>query len=107
MAERKATAGRLAREAELNPASVTAMIDQLEAQGLVQRRRDLQDRRVWWISLTDKGRLEVSEKEAQWSQLLADAFTDVPDEDLEAAIRVVERLAAVFETQQVEEAGLA
>ena len=102
-AEHEATAGRLAREAELNPASVTAMVDQLEARGLVERRRDDHDRRVCWISLTDAGRLEVAEKEARWSRRLAEAFADTPDTDLETASRVLERLAAVFESVQVEE----
>ncbi len=101
MAEREATAGRLAREAELNPASVTAMVDQLEARGLVQRRRDDQDRRVCRVSLTDEGRSEVAEKEARWSRRLAEAFADTSDRDLEAASRVLERLAEVFETHEV------
>lgn len=101
--EREATAGRLAREAELNSASVTAMVDQLEARGLVQRRRDGQDRRACWISLTDEGRFEVAEQEARWRRRLSEAFADTTDEDLEAASRVLERLAAVFETQPLEE----
>jgi DNA-binding MarR family transcriptional regulator len=107
MAEEEATAGRLAREAELNPASVTAMIDQLEAQGLVQRRRDEQDRRVCWISLTKRGKSEVGEKETRWSQRLAAAFADTPERDLEIASRVLERLAAVFELHEAEDPELA
>lgn len=101
--EHEATAGRLAREAELNSASVTAMVDQLEARGLVQRRRDGQDRRSIRVSLTDQGRSEVAEQEARWRRRLAEAFADTTDADLEAASRVLERLAAVFETQPVEE----
>jgi MarR family transcriptional regulator, organic hydroperoxide resistance regulator len=104
IAEEEVTAGRLARDAELNPASVTAMVDQLEAQGLVQRRRDEQDRRVCWISLTEQGRSEVAEKEARWSQRLAEAFSDLSDEQLGTASLVLERLADVFELQEVEQA---
>jgi MarR family transcriptional regulator, organic hydroperoxide resistance regulator len=103
IAEGEVTAGRLARDAELNPASITAMVDQLESQGLVQRRRDDQDRRVCWVSLTEPGRAEVAEKEARWSQRLAEAFEDVPDRDLEAASLALERLASVFESYGVEE----
>jgi MarR family transcriptional regulator, organic hydroperoxide resistance regulator len=102
-AEREVTAGRLAREAELNPASVTAMVDQLEAHGLVQRRRDDHDRRVCWISLTAEGRSEVAEKEARWVRRLTEAFADTSDEDLETASRVLERLAELFDLQQNEE----
>jgi MarR family transcriptional regulator, organic hydroperoxide resistance regulator len=103
-AEDEVTAGRLAREAELNPASVTAMVDQLEGRGLVTRRRDEHDRRVCWISLTDEGRSEVAETEARWSRRLAEAFADMPDEDLDTASRVIERLAAVFEVREGDDA---
>lgn len=61
--EKEATAGTLARVAELNPASVTAMIDQLEGLGLVQRRRDVRDRRLCWVSLTEAGQAQVAEKQ--------------------------------------------
>src|ERR1700678_198944 len=43
------TAGELAKSADLNPASVTAMLDQLEANGIVQRRRGAQDRRMCMV----------------------------------------------------------
>ena len=48
------TAGELAKSADLNPASVTAMLDQLESNGIVERRRGAEDRRMCMVSLTDK-----------------------------------------------------
>jgi DNA-binding MarR family transcriptional regulator len=99
--EHEVTAGRLARDAELNPASVTALTDQLEARGLVQRRRDDHDRRVCWISLTEVGRIMVAEKESRWSRRMAESFSDTSDQDLETASRVLRRLASVFENQQL------
>lgn len=96
----QATAGRLAREAELNPASVTSMVDQLEARGLVERRRDDHDRRVSWISLTPLGRAEVADKQARWNQRLAHAFADFSDEELLTAGRVLERLAALYDATE-------
>jgi DNA-binding MarR family transcriptional regulator len=98
MAEEEATPSQLAREAEVNPASITAMIEQLAAQGVIRRRRDGHDKRVWWISLTDKGRSEVAELKAQWDARFADAFAGTADWELEAASGVLERLAATFET---------
>jgi DNA-binding MarR family transcriptional regulator len=35
--------------------AITALIDKLEAKGLVQRERCEQDRRVWYVRLTKKG----------------------------------------------------
>jgi DNA-binding MarR family transcriptional regulator len=60
------TAGQLARSAELNPASVTAMLDHLEGAGIVERRRSTTDRRVCHVALTDEGRKLLAIKTARW-----------------------------------------
>jgi DNA-binding MarR family transcriptional regulator len=94
--EQEAPAGRLAREAGLKPNSITAMLEQLEHAGLVRRRQDDHDRRVWWISLTDAGRAEISALQDDWNRRFDAAFADVSDRELAAASRVLERLAGVF-----------
>jgi DNA-binding MarR family transcriptional regulator len=83
--------------ADLNPASVTTMVDQLEAAGLVRRRRDTHDRRQCWVSLTDAGRQQVAEKERYWRARMAVAYSDITPEELAAAIKVIERTAASME----------
>jgi DNA-binding MarR family transcriptional regulator len=100
------TAGALARAAELNPASVTAMVDQLEARGLVARRRDAQDRRVCWISLTSDGHRQVNELRDSWHAMLRQGFADIADEDIMTAVRVIHRMADLMELiVQPEESG--
>ena len=96
--ENEATAGALARAAELNPASMTAMIDHLEAGGLVRRRRDEQDRRQTWISLTDAGREQVAAKERLWRSKMANGFSDITPDELAAASKVLDRIATVMES---------
>jgi DNA-binding MarR family transcriptional regulator len=95
--QKEATAGTLAREADLNPASVTAMIDHLEERGLVERRRDTEDRRVCWISLTDSGHREVEEQERYWRARMAETFADITPKEIAAAVKVLERLATVMD----------
>jgi DNA-binding MarR family transcriptional regulator len=92
----EATAGALAREAELNPASVTAMIDHLEERGLVERRRDTLDRRQCWISLTDTGRKEVEEQERHWRAKMETMFADINAKEIAAAVKVLDRVAALM-----------
>lgn len=41
------------------PAAVTMLLDRMEKNGLICRVRDDQDRRIVWVSLSDKGRLET------------------------------------------------
>ena len=86
------TAGELAKSADLNPASVTAMLDQLEANGIIERRRPERDRRVCMVSLTGKGRAMLDERQASWLALWQEHFGDLPEEDLSAALRVMQRL---------------
>ena len=46
----------LARAAQLHPGAMTRVLDKLEAQGLVARVTDPQDRRALHVDLTDEGR---------------------------------------------------
>ena len=48
--QEEVTAGELAKSADLNPASVTAMLDQLEATGIVERRRTARTGEFAWFS---------------------------------------------------------
>ncbi len=91
------TAGELAKSADLNPASVSAMLDQLEANGIVERRRGSQDRRVCLVSLTDKGRGIVEDKRANWQALWEAALGDLSEEELGAALRVMRTMTALLE----------
>ena len=69
------------------------MIDHLEHLGLVERRRDDQDRRVCYLSLTEAGRAQVAAKERRWHETLRAAFGDIPDGDIVVAARVIETLS--------------
>jgi DNA-binding MarR family transcriptional regulator len=87
----------LAKSADLNPASVTAMLDQLEANGIVQRRRADHDRRVCLVSLTDRGRAIVEEKRAHWHALWDDHFGDMSEQELAAALRVMRTITQLLD----------
>ena len=41
------------------PAAVTMLLDRMEKNGLIHRERDDQDRRIVWVSLSEKGRIET------------------------------------------------
>jgi DNA-binding MarR family transcriptional regulator len=91
------TAGELAKSADLNPASVTAMLAQLEANGIVERRRSSQDRRVCIVSLTDKGRGIVEDKRANWQALWEAHLGDLSEQELTAALRVMRTMTALLD----------
>src|SRR5215469_3444885 len=45
----------------LNPTRMVFLVDELEKQGLVERRRNLSDRRSYALYLTDQGRAKLGE----------------------------------------------
>jgi DNA-binding MarR family transcriptional regulator len=95
--ERELTAGQLARDADVNPASVTAMLDQLEAAGIVARSRSAQDRRVCRVSLTDEGWQLLHRKLDTWETLWREHMAQFTNAEVETATRVLERVAAMLD----------
>ena len=91
------TAGELARSADLNPASVTAMLDQLEANGIVERRRAERDRRVCLVALTDEGRAIVEGERIRWQTLWEEGLGDLSEPELRSALHVLRRMTSLLE----------
>jgi DNA-binding MarR family transcriptional regulator len=75
----------LAEHADLSPATVTQMLEHLEAAGLVTRTRSEQDRRVVLSVLTERG-----------------AVAEFSESELAVASRVLNRLADYFDEMLVE-----
>ncbi len=92
-----ATAGALAKAADLNPATVTALLDTLEERGIATRRRAEEDRRCVVVSLTDEGRRKLLEATTKWQARLDAALADVPEAEIVSAAGVLRRLAGVFD----------
>jgi DNA-binding MarR family transcriptional regulator len=92
-----ATAGALAKAADLNPASITALLDSLEERGIATRTRAEHDRRCVVVSLTESGREEVRAARARWQGKLDAALGDLSEEELAAGTAVLHRLAGLFE----------
>jgi DNA-binding MarR family transcriptional regulator len=97
--EEEATAGDLAKSAGLNPASVTAMLDQLESNGIVTRRRSTDDRRVCMVSLTEAGRAVVGDERVRWQELWEEHLKDLSEPQLLAAVQVMRTITQLLETQ--------
>ena len=91
------SAGEIATETSLTPATVTQMLEALAAAGLVERSRSEVDRRVVTTRLTDEGRRRVERKETELVEKWREALADMPAKDIEAATRVIERLGAYLD----------
>ena len=88
---------QLALIADLSPATVTQMLDHLEADGLVERVRSDHDKRVVLTSLTARGRQLVEQRRASLERRWNAALAEFDDEQLAAASTVLDRIAKLFD----------
>ncbi len=97
-AKEACSVGDLAERLQQSYPTVTGILDRLEREGLVERRRDPENRRVVRVRLTDQGRAlleELLERRRQVArQLLTRAFRP---EELEQFAAYLERYQAALE----------
>ena len=89
------TLGELAEIERVQPPTITAAVGRLEEQGLVERRRDPEDRRVARVQVTAAGRRLLKETRSRTSAYLERRVAELPPRDratLERAAAVLERL---------------
>jgi DNA-binding MarR family transcriptional regulator len=91
------TAGALATATGLRPAATTALIDRLEARGLVERVRDESDRRRVLVRMTEAGARETYAMYAPLVEEGASLFDGVTDGQLRAMAALLERMRELTE----------
>lgn len=92
-----ATMGELADYANVNPATVTGMLDELEAAKIVVRQKSADDRRVTMVSLTARGKKLAAEQRQGWEARWHQAFDEVSVQDIYATALSIQRITAIFE----------
>jgi DNA-binding MarR family transcriptional regulator len=90
------SAGELAAAAGLSAPSVSQMLDNLAAEGQVERDRSASDRRIVVTKLTRRGRGRVEARRALWGERWKEALAGVDAEELRVAGEVLERIGTVF-----------
>jgi DNA-binding MarR family transcriptional regulator len=88
----------LAEHSDLSPATVTQMLESLEAAGLVTRTRSAQDRRVVHTVLTDQGAAVVEGRQRDMEERWNKALADFSVEELGTASKILDRVADMLET---------
>ena len=95
--EREMSARDIAESADLTPATVTQMLDSLEAAGLVQRTRSDVDKRVVLTMLTGRGSEVIEEHRKRVEPRWRAALAPFSDDDLLTAAAVLDALRRYFE----------
>jgi DNA-binding MarR family transcriptional regulator len=75
---------------------MTALIDTLIKEGLVERQPDLADRRVINISITEQGKKHLKQSITLYKNDLKDLLSTLNDDDLEGLCSSLESLKAIL-----------
>jgi DNA-binding MarR family transcriptional regulator len=90
------TLGDLAAAEGVRSATMTGIVNGLEADGLVHRRQDDSDRRAVLVEATAKGRRLLERARAQRIDLVASKLGDLAEQDLDLLWRAAELVETRF-----------
>jgi len=90
------TLGELATAEQVTPPSMTRIVRNLEAEGLVERQTDAADRRVVRVSATESGREVLLEGRRRRVAELAARLDTLGDDELETLARAAELIERVL-----------
>ena len=82
----------LAEFLEVEPITLSRILDKLEAGGLIERHPDPSDRRVWILRLAPAGRLKLAEARKLGKKIRCEALTGLSEAE---GLRLLETLKAL------------
>ncbi len=86
--------GTLAEILEVEPITLTRLVDRLEEMGLVERQSHPTDRRVRLLRLTEASRPKLADIFAVGAVTRGEALGEIPDEDRDRLLDVLSRMKA-------------
>ena len=90
--------GYYAERLEVEPISLTRMIDRMEEAELIERRRDPADRRAWLLFLTERSRQVIDQVSACLAELEDEMLTGLDAPQRDALARMLETIRENFST---------
>ena len=93
--------GHVADQVSLSQATVTTIVDRLELQGLVVRRRDTVDRRKVLIAATEAGQTIVARNPAILQEEFTEAFSKLENWEQTQILSSLQHVAAMMKVQQI------
>jgi DNA-binding MarR family transcriptional regulator len=91
------TMSRLAETLDVSVASATGIIDRMEHKGVIERRRNDDDRRVVEVHVTDEGLAVFSQIQAERQTRMSQMLSAVAESDLKALLRGLRAVRAARE----------
>jgi DNA-binding MarR family transcriptional regulator len=79
----------LADMLDIEPITLSRIVDRLEEGGLVERRPDPADRRAWRLHVTAKAQPLIAKLRTIADEMIAEAFAGIDEKDIETTRRVL------------------
>lgn len=98
----RTTPTAIANRMGVSQATVSALIDRLEAKGLVRRTRSDTDRRQTNLTLTDEGTEALSRAPDALQQRYVKRFEALPDWEQSMIVAALERVSALLDADQMD-----
>ena len=98
------SAGYLAQATQLKHATITSLIDKLEARGLISRRRCDEDKRRVWLRLLPDGRAALAEAPDPLHETFSERFDALPDWQQSMLIASLEHVTSLLDAENLEAA---
>jgi len=93
--------GHLAQEISLSQATVTDILDRLEAQEFISRKRSSYDRRNVFVRITEKGKVVIGEKSSILNEDFTQKFNKLEDWEQTLILSSIQRIASMMETRKI------
>lgn len=98
----RANAGQIAERASMSQATVSALLDGLEAGGLAVRRRGEDDRRQVWVTLTPAGRAFLDALPDLLQERFETRFRTLPDWEQGYLVAALERITSLLDAERID-----
>lgn len=99
------TSSELAEDFGVNKSAITAIINRLVEKGLITRRRDENDRRVIYLTLSEAGEILYEKTEKRIYKLVESIITKFESEEITTFINTYEKLSGILMEVSDEQLG--
>lgn len=107
LAERGETsAGQISEMTQLKHATITSLVDKLEARGLLNRRKCEEDRRRVWLTLLPEGEAVITSAPGLLQETFQSRFSQLPDWQQAMLVSALEQVATLLDAEQLEAAPI-
>jgi len=100
------TSSTLSKNIHLSASTVVGIIDRLEARGLIKRERDTKDRRLVYVTVTEKGRELADAAPSPLQDSLSEALRSLPELEQAAIALSLEKIVDLMEARHIDAAPI-